>query len=202
MLLSQEEISFFKDPESWQYGPTYDLVFQFDGEVKQEAVFSLMLKHFGAERWVLKSDSRSLLVVNKPEIVSQPLGFLYYSYSGAITEGAGDKTHHLVMYPRQFEKLCGGFPHFWGKPPLRKLESLELHRLYFLIIGLLDKSLGLRSACLCDETHGTYLKPGCLLLLTETAEFLGLTGDRDDQDFDDTWRSFAIEGAESLISPL
>jgi len=50
MMLSQDDISFFQDPESWRYGPTYDLVLEFSEEVGQEEVLKFFLEQHGFKK--------------------------------------------------------------------------------------------------------------------------------------------------------
>jgi len=78
------------------------------------------------------------------------------------------------MYPRQFIRLCGDYPHFYGDFDPKKMESIALHRFYFWITGILGRRFRLKGAYLSDETNGSYVDAGQFKLLTETAEFLNL----------------------------
>lgn len=192
MLLSHEEELFFKDFESWQYGPTYDLVFQFNSAVEQGEVFNFLLQENGISQWEFENDRRMRLIFKKPEFLSQAVGLLYFSVGRQNSGPNIEDRHYLVMYPHQFERLCGSDPYIWGDTKPEKRELAGLYRLYFKILKLLDLRFGLKGAYVSDETYGNIISPGSFIMLTAAAEIIELTGTMDDQDPHDTWRLFPL----------
>jgi hypothetical protein len=201
MRLTPEENHFLTDPESWQYGPTYDLTWRFQPGVPTEAVLERLLSLPGVKPWQLRDDERTLLIVQQPQLLAWPLGLLYYTWP-RHPEHTSDIHHRLVLYPRQFEHICGTYPHFYLPEAFRRAETVGLHALLLWLVERLHRTWPVLGACLSDETYGAQLVPGHLLLLKDTVAYLGLYGKRPRDDQDEAWQLFPLEQLPALIATL
>lgn len=201
MHLTNEEHHFLTDPESWQYGPTYDLTWRFQPGVPTEAVLEQLLSLPGVKPWRLRDDERTLLIVQQPDLLAWPLGLLYYTWQQR-SENSTEMHHCLVLYPRQFEQICGTYPHFYQSEAFRRVETVGLHGVFLWLVEKLHRTWPMLGACLNDETYGAQLVRGHLLLLKDTAAYLGLHGEQPIDDLDGAWQAFPLEQLLALITTL
>lgn|GEM_PF-2374903 len=167
--LSPEDITFFSDEDNWRYGPCYEIALFIEHPISDEEMGKLLHEELGFIPWTMtNSPQRSYSIFRDARDRIPAFGLLHFPWHyepDSLFPNQPQHRYFFVLYPAQFIRICGDYPHFEGGFDGHDYENTRCLILCLMrVIQSVGKYFNVSGAAIQDETYAMpFLKDGITL---------------------------------------